>query len=54
MDFLCFVDYQSLNDIGFKDTRDQAQADVVPFSETGDKIAFITRMFQKDDLSEGS
>ena len=54
MDFLCFVDYQSLNDIGFKDTRAQAQADVVPFSETGDKIAFITRMFQKDDLSEGS
>lgn len=22
MDFLCFVDYQSLNDIGFKDQRD--------------------------------
>jgi len=43
MDFICFAEYQSLSDIGFKDTRDASAIDTVPFSETGDKIAFVTR-----------
>jgi len=45
MEFICFVDYVSLNDIGFVDKRDALEAEIVPFSETGDKIAFMTRKF---------
>lgn len=52
MDFICFVDYQSLNDIGFVDSREQIQAERVPFSETGDKIAFITRKFHVCEKKE--
>lgn len=43
MDFICFADYRVLEDIGFKDQREAQQAEFVPFSETGDKIAFVTR-----------
>ena len=43
MDFICFAEYQSLTDIGFKDKRDASAISNVPFSETGDKIAFVTR-----------
>ena len=43
MDFICFADYRLLEDIGFKDPRDAVQAEFVPFEETGDKIAFVTR-----------
>ena len=35
MEFLNFVDYQNLSDIGFIDKK----------AEGGDKIAFITRSF---------
>jgi hypothetical protein len=57
MDFICFADYVRLEDIGFKDTRDPAQAEIVPFSETGDKIAFVTRKYDvceaDDECLEG-
>ena len=45
MEFICFVDYASLNDIGFVDKRDALDKDLVPFSEAGDKIAFLARKF---------
>ena len=45
MEFICFAEYRSEKDIGFLDKRDAAQAEIVPFTETGDKIAFLTRKF---------
>lgn len=44
---MCFCEYQNNNDIGFVDKREANQADIIPFSETADKIAFITRSFGK-------
>ena len=49
MEFVCFAEYQNNADIGFIDKRPQDQADIVPFSETGDKIAFLTRTFREDE-----
>ena len=49
MDFVCFADYQSLDDIGFKDNRTAEQIEAVPSSECGDKIAFLTRKFNAND-----
>lgn len=46
MEFICFAEYRSEQDIGFLDKRDPAQAAIVPFTETGDKIAFLTRKFK--------
>lgn len=46
MEFICFAEYRSEQDIGFLDKRDPAQAEIVPFTETGDKIAFLTRKFK--------
>ena len=43
MDFICFADYQNNADIGFKDKRDANTAEVIPFNETADNIAFLTR-----------
>ena len=53
MAFICFIDNHNLEDIGFKDTRDAATAAIVPFSETGDNIAFLTRKFHVCEKKEG-
>ena len=45
MEFVCFADFQKMEDIGFIDKRDQNLAKLVPFTETGDKIAFLTRKY---------
>lgn len=52
MEFICFAEYRGDNDIGFTDKRDAQQAEIVPFSETGDKIAFLTRAFHKCEKKE--
>lgn len=49
MEFICFADYRKLEDIGFKDNRDAAQAELVPYDECGDKIAFVTRCFKEEE-----
>ena len=49
MEFICFADYRKLEDIGFKDNRDPAQAELVPYDECGDKIAFVTRCFKEEE-----
>ena len=45
MEFVCFADFKKMEDIGFIDKRDQTQPNLVHFSETGDKIAFLTRKY---------
>ena len=53
MDFICFADYQNNADIGFKDKRDANTAESIPFNETADNIAFLTRKRGlEDDGSE--
>lgn len=52
MEFICFADYRKLEDIGFKDNRDAAQAELVPYDECGDKIAFVTRCFKEEEEEE--
>lgn len=44
-DFICFASYLAVNDIGFKDKREETEKEIVPFSETGDMIAFLGRKF---------
>ena len=49
MEFICFVDYKRLEDIGFQDKRDAQEAQAVPISEAGTKITFMTRKFNVCD-----
>ena len=52
MEFVCFADFKKMEDIGFIDKRDQTQPNLVHFSETGDKIAFLTRKYGVCDKSD--
>ena len=42
-EFVCFTQYHSLEDIGFIDKRRGSAVTDVPFSEKGERVAFITR-----------
>ena len=42
-DFLCFAQYKDFTDIGLVDRRGAADKENIPFEETGQKIAFLTR-----------
>lgn len=49
MEFLCFVEYDNIKKIGFPDRRDTTGGqELYPFSEYGDKIAFLTRKFTEE------
>ena len=41
--FLAFADYKSFTDIGLIDKRNSTDKESVPFEETGQKIAFLSR-----------
>ena len=49
MEFVSFVSYNTLRDVGFVDKRDALSKSLVPFNETGDKIGFMTRHFNVED-----
>lgn len=42
-DFLAFAQYKDFTDIGLVDKRSNADKENIPFEETGQKIAFLTR-----------
>ena len=42
-DFICFAQYKDFTDIGLVDKRSAADKENIPFEETGQKIAFLTR-----------
>lgn len=48
-DFLCFSNYYKLDKIGFKDKRPKGAQRLIPFNETGEYIAFLTRSQNKCD-----
>ena len=52
MEFVCFADFRKFDDIGFIDKRDEKQKKLVDFTETGDRIAFLTRKYSMCDGSD--
>jgi hypothetical protein len=52
-DFLCFASYHTLKEIGFNDKRKKIEQLRVPFNETGEYIAFLTRAMYPEDKGEG-
>ena len=42
-DFVAFVEYRTFADIGLKDKRSPNEQKAIPFEETGNRVAFITR-----------
>lgn len=42
-DFVAFVEYRTFADIGLKDKRSPNEQKSIPFEETGNRVAFITR-----------
>ena len=42
-DFLAFAQYRDFADVGLVDKRSSAEKNAVPFEQTGNKIAFLTR-----------
>lgn len=51
-DFLCFASYNTLKEIGFNDKRKKIEQLRVPFNETGEYVAFLTRALHKCDKGE--
>ena len=48
-EFLCFTNFHKLDEIGFKDKRTKGAQKLIPFNETGEFIAFLTRQMNKCD-----
>ena len=42
-DFIAFANYNTLQQIGFNDNRKRQEKNTIPFNETGEHIAFLTR-----------
>ena len=42
-DFITFVEYRTFADIGLKDKRSPTEQKSIPFEETGNRVAFLTR-----------
>ena len=43
-DFIAFVNYNNLKQVGFEDVRPKNLRDKIPLSETGEFVAFLTRV----------
>ena len=43
-DFIAFVNYKNLKQVGFEDMRPKMLKDKIPLCETGEFIAFLTRV----------